>query len=495
MSEFIRVDDWVPSEKDMVVTPYNKEFVYIPFDKIFDDERLDVVNVFSIVKESYVNSLQVICHYINYFIKFYDKDNQLLMSYLKLRRLMRDDGITQLSFIHALYSIMFTDYMKEAIIKMVDDNYYIDLSQNNPDKKKKYSESLEFKKEHALIMMQISVSIKLMVPVVFHFLNMKNVVSNKKEIYRVYEYLFTMYGKDINIYNKLYNQVLVKVKENHSRNDVIWNQRKIMGTNPIIVINQFLHEYIIAEAMFKYVFCQNIISMNHVIIKQQLVFFLKEKYKEDRHEINHKRDGQSGGLSLVEKFEMSLGKIDEGYYVFSDVFTKKTIKRIKKELNMDVSEEELQYYMDNFNMTRFHETLIFYHYAKYFNGYIDINMLKRRKRYLLAILLKKRLLVMGYQYLPYILTANIEGKLNNRTIQNSKFLNKLMTFPAYTSLENKYYELNLNDKNNPIINTISMVLNGEFSLVDYDNQNYFGKPIFLNKDKFSCEILDYFNMI
>jgi len=83
---FIRVDDWTPTKSDMKVS-YDGKLIIINFDKLFNRHEGNALNTFIIKKESYVKRLPDLCHYINYFIKFYDPDNELLLAYLKLKYL------------------------------------------------------------------------------------------------------------------------------------------------------------------------------------------------------------------------------------------------------------------------------------------------------------------------------------------------------------------------------------------------------------------------
>ena len=90
-NSFIRVDEWKPSPEDNKIT-YDGKLIVIPFDKLFNRQNNDVLNNFIIKKESYVRKLEDICKYINYFIKFYDDDNELLLAYLKLKFLIDTKG-------------------------------------------------------------------------------------------------------------------------------------------------------------------------------------------------------------------------------------------------------------------------------------------------------------------------------------------------------------------------------------------------------------------
>lgn len=229
MAEFIRVDDWKPTKKDTIVT-YDGKLIKIPFDEIFNKPNIEALNTFIIKKESYVSRLPELIHYINYFIKYYDSDNELIMSYLKLKFIIDDKRkkIKTGKFIDAIYNILFTDTLKAKIEKLVEDNYYIDLSSDNVDKK--YDESLEFTEAHAKTMMKISMSMKIMVPVMFHYINNHNLIKkygSTDTLYRFYERLFDLYDPEIDLYNKLYISTWSKVNVSFLRNRASWEQREI----------------------------------------------------------------------------------------------------------------------------------------------------------------------------------------------------------------------------------------------------------------------------
>lgn len=488
----ILVDKWKPTKADKKVL-YDGKLIIIPFDKIFERENLSTLNTFIIKKESYVNKFPELTHYINYFIKYYDKDNELLMAYLKLKFLIdnKKNHISLSAYIKSVYTILLTDTMQEKIKQMVEDNYYIDLSSKTDIK---YNESLEFTVDHAKVMMQISMSMKLMMPVLFHYLNTYNLMKERKYIFRFYEGLFDMYGDDIDIYNKLWISCWSKVNVNYIRNKVIWEQREVFGVEPLTKMKEFLNDKIISETMFRYSFDKNIISFNYVILDKQLGYFLIEQYKENRIELSGKKDAL--GLSGLDKLEMNASKLDESMVILSEVNIKKTIKRLEKKIGTKVSKEEIEYYRENMSITKFQTQLVFYYYAKYFYGYQNLNMINRTQYFKLLILMKKRLQYQGFVYLPQILTANIESRLNTRTIQNSKFLSKIETSSIYQSIiTDKYDTLEDINKGTLIMNILSTILNTTFSLVDYNMPEKLGENIEINQDVVSDEFLNYLNQL
>ena len=259
-------------------------------------------------------------------------------------------------------------------------------------------------------------------------------------------------------------------------------------------MDELLKDKIISETMFKYRFDKNVVSFNYVVLEKQLGFFLIEPYKTNRIELSAKKD--LSGLSGLDKLEMNSSKLDESIVILSDINIKQTIKRIKKNMHMDISDDELEFYRNNLKITRLQSQLVFYYYAKYFNGYRDLNLLNRTQYLKLLIMLKKRLQYQNFIYFPQIISANIESKLNARTIRNDKFLTKIQTSQIYQSLvENKYSTLENINKGDTILNLLSTLLNTTFTFVDYEHPDMLGNPIELNQDMVSDEFLNFLNQL
>jgi len=498
MSEFIRVDEWQPEPADIKIT-YDGKIVIIPFHELFGRD-IDAVNNFFIKKESYSKKLPEITHYINYFIKYYDPENELLFAYLKLKFFVdkkqlegKKNGVKRNAFIKIMHSIMFSKSMVAKIDRMVEDNYYIDVTSN--DSEKKYAESLKFTNDHARVMMKISVSMKLMVPIMFHYINTYLVSkTDSVDIYPFYEKLFDIYGSEILIYNKLWHSVNVKVSMHYAKNKVLWQQREFKGTNELEQVDYLLRDKIISETFFKYSFEKNIINFNSVVMERQLNYFRIEKYPYNYIELSNQKDSNEG-LSGLDKLAMSLDKVDESLSILSEINIKQTIKKIKNKINITITKEEIAFYMANHVISSFQTQLVFNFFAKYFQGFRDLNMLTRKQYIKLVILLKKMLQLQNKVYLPQILTANIL-KLNSRTIQNTKFLNKIETSSTYQAIAfDKFEPIEQIKKNSTILNILSTMINTTFTLVDFEVIPKTGEPLVMVDDVLSDEVLDFLNQL
>lgn len=216
------INTWSPKDEDIYAESDGKLFIF-HFDKFFGKSNLKVYNKFFIKKGSYENQLDIITRYINFFMKFYDKDDELATAYLKIKyaldkeKRFNVDNMNML--INMIYEVLFTDTLREKISAMVEDNYLDDI-ENNVDKKKynkkenKHLESLEFTNKHIKILLKISFGMKIISPVLFHYVAL-NVIKLDKDsdlIYNFYEKLFTIFNDGVDIYNKLFVYVVLASK-------------------------------------------------------------------------------------------------------------------------------------------------------------------------------------------------------------------------------------------------------------------------------------------
>ena len=233
------------------------------FDKIFDKPNLKPLCNFIINKSSYINQLPIITRYINFFMNCYDSENDLATAYLKIKYAIdkekKFNAENKDALIDLIYEILFTPRMCEKITKMVEENYLDDIEKGDEDGKykkgnKDYLESLEFTNEHIKILLRISFGIKIMSPILFHYLTINNINKLDKDsdlIYQFYKGLFPLFQGDCDMFNKLFVYCKTKVLDSAAHNSRIFEQREIFGVDIFSVINKFVRKVIISENMVK----------------------------------------------------------------------------------------------------------------------------------------------------------------------------------------------------------------------------------------------------
>ena len=488
---------WNIPEEDQVFKARDKTII-VDFNKYFGLKP--VLNTFHLrFKDSYISKIDLITHYINYFIKFYDPDDELLMNYLYMKYQLdinpTGKPIGRKEFINMIYTSLITPTIYEKVKKMVEDNYRIDLSQTNTENIK-YSESLEFTNDHAKLLLVVSVIIKMLIPLILHYITL---YKDRKEIHNFYLYykpIFEIIEEEehVNLYGKLFNSINVKVNLSETKNKLIWDKYEMEQEDTATYTEELLDKNIIVDNVFKYLFIKNIIAFNSVIIDTQLDFFVIKNLNINMREISTEKDSE--GLSSLDKLEMNTIKIDESLVVLSKINIKQTIKRIKRQMKIEISKEEINFYKRFLVITDIGRSLVFYFYAKYFDGYRDLKSITKVQYIQLMILMKHALQLRGDIYLPQILSGGISGRINARTIHNSKLLDKITESEVYKNIiKEKYSSLSGMGKSDIIISLLSMLINTQFTSCDYDLQEQLGQDIEVDFDMLSQEFLHFANQI
>ena len=85
--QFIPVDDWVPDEEDKIFKNVSK-CVYVPLSEIFLNQKDTFLDFFQMSAKRCYDGDKVkdhLCHYLNYYLKFYDTDKELLVQYYRIK--------------------------------------------------------------------------------------------------------------------------------------------------------------------------------------------------------------------------------------------------------------------------------------------------------------------------------------------------------------------------------------------------------------------------
>lgn len=228
------------------------------------------------------------------------------------------------------------------------------------------------------------------------------------------------------------------------------------------------------------------------------MYFLKDQYSKNLTEVTSTKNAD--GLSGMDKMEMNLQKLDEGRIIFADVDVESEIERIRRDNDFNITEEEIDYYVKYHHPSPLQVNLVDSYWSKYFGSGKNLMLKDRRQYILLMLILKKKLLLRaGYgpdneglaenTKLPYIISGNVQDKVNTRIIRNTKYVTKLDESDNYRELnENKYSYLNT-IRPDFILSILSQVNNTVFTYVVYEEPELLGKEIEFNEDKTSDELI------
>lgn len=500
----IPIDEWQPEDADIIVRHSGKT-AYVPFDEIFERSVEMSFNTFDLsYKEAYYKKLPNITHYINYFLKYYDPERELILAYLRLKWMIDSNEIKNLrrdSFIEWMNRVMFTDSICSKIAHLSKDNYRVDLEPNKHKKrkgnKKVFPAALQFNEKHAEILMRVSVAIKFAIPIVMHYIRTyKGKSEPKLNLYRYFMPLFSNHilVEDVNILGKLRHTIASRVNSFAKPDKGIYEKHEAMGSSTETFIEDLFHKNIITDTVFDYQFNGNIISYNSVVFRLQLTFHSKEDLRKNFHEVSTEKEPE--GLSGLDKMEMYTTKIDSFLSIFSRVNIKDTMGRIRKRVKVAISPNEVQFYLNYHDFNVISKELIFYFFAKYFGGFRDLNFIKREDYVLLMIMMKRMLEAEGLGYLSQLASASIQGKSSARVIRNSKFLDKVMQSDIYQNLMEKKYPSLKCEKDSPVITLLSRIINTNWTVCDYDVTEHLGERLVIpDNDVLAAEFLKFVDSI
>lgn len=520
---------WEPTE-DQIMLDYDGKICNIHFEKVFDLATEDLCK-FCIIKDAFKNKLDLICHYINYFIYKYDYENEFMTAYMNLRHAVSvdnaeihfsgDDDESVDLFIQYIYDVLFTPTMVEKINQMVEDNYLDDIEKEDGkrymSKEKKHLESLEFTNQQVKIMLRVSMGMKMMSPIMFQYMSENHIKPDKKSslLFRFFHPLFKVFTPpDVNVYNKLFVYVKKKVMESKNANAQIFYMREVLGIDEYTVICMFVQNVVISDNFVKLCFSntwnpdtgkysENVTGFLKVIIKVQFFYFLRIQHKKTFTELSHVKNAD--GLSGIDKLEMSSNKIDAGIKVIDEECVRDALERLRSGPDIRVTEEELDYYTENWHISPLQQTLIYTYFTSMVGSFRACYSFTRRELIELAVILRNRLLVeAGFDncreftdkvVFPYMIMGNIDGKVNTRIIRNTKFSEDCDNSCTIRELEDHKYKLLEEIDPNAVMAELSKLNNTVFTYCVYERPDLLGVPIDVDRPNVTDAVGQFLLMV
>lgn len=268
---FVAVDEWRPLPEDLIFLN-NKGSVYAPVNNFYsgntDEVGKNQLDFFLVSSKKCYNSIQMrehSCYYLNYFEKFYDKDKEYFSLLCHMKYLMDYyQDYRKESFLYDLKRYILSPSIIEKTTKMTNDNYALDLNYKNIT-----NPSLQYSDDDAKLLMQISVLMNLVIPLVTHFAYLRKITDIDEFLLESYDIIFCMFR--IDMFNKLYETSITNIQRNEQSNMGVWAKQDIRGKN-VTTHSLSSVKNIILNIMPKYVFNQNVVSMNYTSITNNTAF-------------------------------------------------------------------------------------------------------------------------------------------------------------------------------------------------------------------------------
>lgn len=471
-----KVDEWEPTPEDMIYTTA-KGYVFIPVSKVFKMQQPTPLDCFAMSSKKCYNSDLMrnhLCHYCNYFEKYYDPDKELIMVQSRIKYCIDVYGTSydESNFINDVKVYILSHSIVNKVNRMVADNYCLSLSYKN------IPQALQYTDEHVKVMLSMSLLMNFAIPLIIDFIYVNKIKLVDNFILLIFDMILHLYP--IDIYTKLYETTYSNVTKSERKNPIIWNKQDIRGKDTVT------HSYasvnnIILNIMPKYKFDQSVISLNFTSINKNTSYqVLDIEYEFSYIPLSSSKKDEDNS-SDFDKYESNLIKQNESLLIQSNVNGYESVKNIEAKFG-PFDDKEIAFYIDRlkdnkdveyFPTNSFQKQLIFNLFGKYFGDMESIRSINASDYVKLMIAGKKLLLNNHFIIFPYIISGKVDKLVGRKTI-NKKEKQKMMASATYQEVWNKY-------RSDKIINNIfgiaATIISSEFSIIDYNNPDIDGKPI------------------
>lgn len=497
---FIEVDTWVPQPMNLnipdifnqdTIFTNNKGAIIAPINWFFQGPEKGLgqsdIDYFVMSTKKCYNSVQMrnhTCLYLNYFERFYDVDKEYFMILANMKYVI-DVNIeySKAAFIYDIKRYILSQSILQKTYAMCKDNYQLNLAYKNIS-----NPSLQYTDDHATILMQMSLIMNLIIPLLTHFAYKRKITAIDDFLLDAFDEVFNIFDSDstlsflgdnvsgVDMYNKIYETSTTNIAKNEQNNKGLWMKQDIRGKNSTTHSLSSV-DNIILNIMPKYVFSQNVVSYNYASINNNTSFQITDI----SYEFNYislsssKRDEDS--ISEFDKYEGQCIKQNEAIYLQSKINAHETLNTLNT-LFGPFDEEQVEYYAKVLNMKEqlntFQKQLILNMFFKYFGDTVSAYAINRNDIVKLMLTAKKILINNGMIILPYVLSGKVE-KLVLKKCVNKKDLVNIQSSPNYKLVLERY---NNNEKIiKHILSIIATIISSDFKIIDPDNPQIHGKMI------------------
>lgn len=451
-------------------------------------------------KISFINNIANPLRYINYFIEYFDDDDELMRAYFEVMfSIMYEDiDLDPMAFIETVYAAFTTDSMIEKLIRMVE--YNVD---DNLVKKadRVYDESIQLTLEHLKAIMGVSCLHKFAIPLVSHYYNTRTRLLEEAHMSDkdLYYYLFTSFipvfdeHYDINLYNKLYHTSTTRITKTNQEG-AMWERRKRTGTTPTSYTNDLMRDFV-TDISQKAIFSKSAIVFIHVCMDKAIHNTLIQTDKYDYTEMEQvASDSVNETMSRWDRWQT-----DKSYHSQKDrirlhVSVKDSIDRLGKKFGLNFKKmrsknpkdiaatqelrEEYNYYLENIHRP-LHDTQIYFirlYYAAAMGCAEDTNVIQFPDIVKLIMIMKRDFEARNYIYLPFFISSKI--KASAAKTYNRKKIEKLITsHPLYEDWIAEYPDTDGLINRERLCNEVRTVVACPIVIVDYEHPEREGRQM------------------
>lgn len=490
----------------------------INLDENGENDMIRRISYVDMHKKSFINKTNNTLRYINYFIEYFDDDDELMDIYFELMYQIMDKEIQfdPESFMEYVYSYFTTDSMKEKIIRMVEYNTDETLVKSD----QRYDESIQLTIEHLKAIMAVSCLHKFVIPIVGHYYNMKsrlleNIGLTEKDFYY---YIFASFIPvfdefyDISLYDKLYHTATTRVKKTVNQESPMWGRRFHFGTTPTSFTHKLMRDFLI-DISQKSVFCKSAIVFIHVCFDNSIVNELKQPDKFELTNMDMEAsDSVNEHISRFDRWQMDRAYHSQKERVRAYVSIKDAIYYMGKNFGMDFRKmeqvrkgekvpnkikdlwDEYNFYLNN--MAQLEDSqlyLINQYYCSSIGCSEEAKMPETPELIKLIMIMKRDFEARNYDYLRFFISGKLQ--VGSTLPYNKRKLERLFTNdPCFEDWIEQYPDRKAFNMDR-FYKEVAPIVYCPITIVDYAYSEYNGKT-YIPEDVLVCsELIRYLNTI
>ena len=216
-----KIDNWEADPSTTIFTT-TKNFIIAPVSQTLQlvSESLDLFLIRS--KKCYNNEVlrTHFCRILNYFEAFFDTEKEYLSNMSRIKYMI--DFIPmydKASFIRDLRVYILGNSIKSKVGKLIEYNYQLDLKYSN------ISAPLQYNNTHAKYLLEMSILMDLVIPLITHFGSKKRVEEIDELLLDVYDIILYMFPGDM--FSKMYETSYSNVGKSEYKNAPLWDKQEI----------------------------------------------------------------------------------------------------------------------------------------------------------------------------------------------------------------------------------------------------------------------------
>lgn len=473
----------IPMLSDWVCPPENEfmsfvgDSVHAAFESygLQDNNRL---SQFRIKKNHYKDRMPDICKVINYFLTFFDDDKELFQNIMSIKFIIDQRQNMKISaFQKSIIDIVVTDSFVDKINRMTDYLYRINI---DSDIEGKYKSTPKISNAQAKEIVAISFAIRCVLPICIHFSDTNRNFINKKDYIPCFDkinmkIIRKFEDKGIKVFSAISKFAKYRVDRAWKQDvGICVKKKQLYGMTQELYLEEVIHEVILVKSLYKLDYNLSVVSFIDGVIFLYHNNFKIENFKVKPIEIDPQENQDEDGdrFSHAEAIEMMVYRIDESNALIGDVNVEKVLKEIRRKFNVDITQEEFDFYRKNIIITPITKLFLEMFYTRMFHDSnaiigIDPDIITE-----LIIYMKKYFIYRGLYLLAQLCTAKVRGKYKENMIKNTKFNEKIDTSDVWNNIINEKftYVAQLNPKENVLKKKFSSLVNSnQFEFVDYES--------------------------